>query len=224
MKSKIRLLTTVVLSAMLALVLIGALVASSPTARAEPGAPEPGTVAGIRTFEFYPATYVSGASGTAYSSSPRYYYGQDMTYSRNWHSADVFVTADVSGTAAVTVTAQYSPDATNWTDAEFLSEGWVLPLTYESTVTNTATITNSSGVTSTTTSTSTMTTTATHSFSGSTATRSSEWVKYQTNLSTDATEFFRLPLAGEYMRFKIEYAASVTEGVTVTIKSTLRND
>ena len=192
------------------LVLVG-MAMGLPTAQAGAGDPAPGTVAGVWTVTMYPATY-EAAGGTVYSSSPRYVSGLDVSRARNWHSMDVFVTVDVSGTASVVVTAQYSADATNWTDAEYTSEGWVLPLS------NTTTLTNASGVTSTTTSTSTTV------FASGTATRVSEQVDYAVTIAADATEFFRMPILGEYVRFKMISTAAAGHGVTVTIKATLRND
>lgn len=53
-----------------------------------------------------------------------------------------------------------------------------------------------------------------------TTTRSSAWVPYRTTLSSDGTEFFRLPIAGEYVRFKIEYTGTLT----LTVQATMRND
>lgn len=171
------------------------------------GDPDPGTVAGITTWTLYPTTAITG-NGTIYSSSPRYYNGLDLTRVKNFNSLDVFVTVDIASTGTLTVTPQYSADGTNWANATRLSEGWVLPLSYS------ATLTNSSGVTNTTTSTSTT------SFSGSTASRQSEEITYQIVLSADGTDYVRIPVVGEYVRFSLAYTGTMTP----TIKATVRNN
>lgn len=55
--------------------------------------------------------------------------------------------------------------------------------------------------------------------SGTTVTAQS----YQVFLSADGTGYLRVPVAGEYLRFKVDSSATATRTVTATIKVTLKN-
>jgi len=183
------------------------LVASGVLADA-PGEPLPGTVASIKgPYVFWNNAVIAGSTVT-YTASPKWASGSDLSLVWLAHSADVFVTADVTPTGHVTVTPQFSADAVNWTDAQYASESWILPLSYSNV------LTNASGVTNTTTS------TATTTFASTTATRVSTMVTYSVALDSDTTGYMRIPLAGKYLRFKIEH----NNVVTPTIKVMLRND
>lgn len=141
------------------------------------GEPEPGTVVGIATYTFYPATRIitgAGLLGTVYSASPRTIFGQDVSRVRNWHSADVFVTANVLAGSVVTVTPQYAASVGDWANAKF-----------------------------------------SYALSDSLAT-----ANYRVILSASGSDYLRIPLAGEYLRFMIQYSGTVTP----TIDVTLRND
>ena len=219
--------TRAIFAAMIGLVLLVGGLLSMPLLEASPvwaqaGEPDPGTVQGVGTYTAYPQTALSVTSTTtAYSSAPYLYSGLDVSYSRNWNAADAFVVVSGYDTGeTITVTAQWSPDQTNWVDAQYVSEGWVLPLTYSGEMTNTSTLTNSSGVTSTTTTTQTLTASETNTFSGSTGTRVNETVYHRVVPSADGTYVMRFPIAGMYLRYKLEYSGSLT----ATIKTTYRNN
>jgi hypothetical protein len=202
MKTKRSLIWIWLMVLVLALGVGGAVMAS------QPGEPLPGTVQGLRGPNvFWNGTVIAGSTVT-YTSAPKTVYGTDVSLTWLYHSADIFVTADITPSSYLTITPQYSVDQSNWVNATYVSEGWVLPLS------SSTTLTNSSGVTSTTTSTSTTT------FSGATASRSSEEVTYQITMSADGSDYLRIPLAGKYLRFKIEHSAAVTPTISVM----LRND
>lgn len=189
-------------------VLVMALGVGGAVMASQPGEPLPGTVQGIKGPQtFWGGTVIAGSTVT-YTSAPKLVYGSDISLVWLYHSADIFVTADITPSSYLTITPQFSVDQSNWTDATYVSEGWVLPLSASTT------LTNSSGVTSTTTSTSTTT------FSGATASRSSAEVTYKITMSADGTDYLRIPLAGKYLRFKIEHSSTVTP----TINVMLRND
>lgn len=149
-----------------------------PAVYAQQGEPQPGTVQGITTYTYYPATAII-TDGTYYSSAPIRQSGQDITLTRNWNAMDVFATVDITGTASVTVTPQFSPDQSTWADAEYLVQTW-----------------------------------------DSTGTLTTNVVKHQIVMSADGTEAIRLPLMGDYTRFKIE----ITGDLTPTVWATLRNN
>jgi len=135
--------------------------------------------------------YVGGVlTETTYTASPRVVYGQDVSQSWLWHAVDVFVTADVSGTDVITVTPQLSVDAANWADATY---------TY---IAQTWTQ-ETDGVTTTTTSVS-----------------APAEATYRIVMSADGTDYLRMPLAGRYLRFRIETSGTVTP----TIQALFRND
>lgn len=190
MKSK-RLLSMLGLVAVMLVVLVGGVAAS------DPGEPQSGTVRGLGgPHTFYQAA--AGITETTYTDSPRNVFGQDISQHWLYHSMDVFVTADVSGTDTITVTPQFSADASNWTDATY---------TYvANTLAATTSVITSTGLTTATTTTS----------SSSTPTEAT----HQVVLATDATDYLRVPLAGRYVRFKIETSGTVTP----TIKALFRND
>jgi hypothetical protein len=206
--------------------LIGALTLPMLLQETQPVAaqgPEPGTVVGVGTYTAFPTQQIShtGSAATTYSSAPYLYRGLDVSYSRNWNSADVFVVVDDWDTGdALTVTAQFSPDQSNWADAYYTAEGWVLPLSYSGLMTNTSVLTNSSGVTNTTTSTQSLTASASNTFSGSSGTRVSESVPYRIVASADGTDYVRIPIVGMYLRYKLEYSGTLT----ATIQTTYRNN
>ncbi len=114
------------------------------------------------------------------------------TRSGYWAMADVFVTT-VGNTGTITVTPQYSADGTNWVDADY---------TYLSNSFTTSVITGTAGLTATTSS-------ATSLATGN----------YQIVLSTSTTAQKRVPIVGDYLRYKI----ANTGVVTVTIKETMKN-
>jgi hypothetical protein len=190
MKKK-RFLSVFGLVAALVMILVGGVRAS------DPGEPQPGTVRGLSG----PHTFYAAASGittTTYTDSPKNIYGQDVSLMWLYHSADIFVTADVSGTDVITVTPQFFPDASNWADATY---------TYvANTLASTTSVITSTGLTTATTTTS----------SSSTPTEATHRVV----MSADGTDYLRIPLAGKYVRFKIETSGTVTP----TIKALFRND
>lgn len=163
----------------------------------DPSAPQPGTVKGLSG----PYTFINSASGitqTTYTDSPKTVYGTDVSLHWLYHSVDVFVTADVSGTDTITVTPQLSADASNWADVTY---------TYiANSLTSSTTVITSTGLTTATTTTS----------SSDIPTEQT----YQIVLSSDTTDYLRIPLAGKYVRFKIETGGTVTP----TIKALFRND
>jgi len=110
-----------------------------------------------------------------------------------WAVADVFVTGDVSGTTPFTITPQYSADNINWVDATY---------TYLSDSATTAIIT-STGLTTATVSSSTALASATQ----------------RIVIASDSTSFMRIPMAGDYLRFKVDNAGYVT----ITLKATMKN-
>jgi len=162
----------------------------SPAVWADIGAPRPGTVQRAVSYTYLTAT--AGVTGTTYTDVPNTTAGGlDVTRIADWHAADVFVTADIAGTGTVTVTPQLSPDQSNWADADYQY------------VAQSGTVVNSGAVTSTITT------------ASSIATQT-----YQAILTADGTEVVRVPLAGEYLRFKIERVGTIT----ATVLATLRND
>lgn len=110
-----------------------------------------------------------------------------------WATADVFVTGVVSGSTPFTVTAQYSADNINWTNATY---------TYLSNSATTTVITGTAGLTATTSSSTAL----------STATQ-------QVVLNSNTTSFVRIPIVGEYLRFRVDNGGYVT----VTVKATVKN-
>jgi hypothetical protein len=166
-----------ILPALLSLVLIGAALIAPPilsNVMAE-GEPPPGTVAGVKTYTFYPATALSGSTQTVYSSSPYDVAGRDVTLVKYWNQADVFVTVDLGTASSLTVTPQHSPDQANWADAYYRS------------------VISDTGIVET---------------------------NYRLVLSADGTGYTRIPVVGEYLRFKMEYSGTLTP----TVKVTLRNN
>jgi len=100
------------------MVLVAVLAIAIPAARANDGAPLPGTVVGIRTAVLYPAVRLTG-SGTTYTSSPRMIGDEDLSRTKFYNAADIFVTSVVSGSATITATAQLSADGRNWANATY---------------------------------------------------------------------------------------------------------
>jgi hypothetical protein len=183
--------------ALLVTVLVGALVAPAAWAESEPQA---GTVSGVTTYTYYPATALTG-SGTAYSSAPRNVSGQDISKAvKYYNSMDVAVTVDlITSTGTITVTPQFSADQSNWYDATYTYVANTL-------VSTTAIVTSTGGTTATTTITSSSTPTE---------------ATYQVVLSADGTDNLKIPVSNEYFRVKIEYAGTT---LTPTVKATLRNN
>jgi hypothetical protein len=140
-------------------------------------------------------TYLSesvGVTGTTYTDAPLATAGGlDLSRISEWHAADVFVTADMTGTDRLTVTAQVSADQEHWADADY------------DYVAQSGTVVNSGAVTSTITTASSLAT-----------------QPYRLIMTADGTDYLRVPLAGEYLRFKIERTGTVT----ATVLATLRND
>lgn len=98
--------------------------------------PEPGTVVGIRSITLYPATAITGST-TAYTASPRMLAGEDLSRTRFYHSADVFVSATFATTGTLTITPQASPDGALWasladlgqkSDGTFVANAYALTL------------------------------------------------------------------------------------------------
>jgi len=167
-------------------------------AASQPGEPLPGTVVGLRGPDtFWNGAVVAGSTVT-YTSSPKTIFGADVSLTWLYHSADVFVTVDITPSATITVTPQYSADASNWVDATY---------TYiADTLASTTAVITSTGLTTATTTTSV----------SSTPTEAT----YQIVLSADSSDYLRVPLAGKYLRFKIEH----DDTVTPTVKVLFRND
>lgn len=181
---------------MVAIVLVAlALALTGGVLAGDPGEPQPGTVRGLGG----PHTFHSAVvTTTTYTPSPKTVFGQDVSLMWLYHSADVFVSVDVSGTDTITVTPQFSADASNFADVTY---------TYiANSLSSTTTVITSTGLTTATTTTS----------SSDTPTEQT----YRIVLSSDTTDYLRIPLAGKYMRFKIETGGTVTP----TIKVLYRND
>jgi len=197
-----RILTVGLLALILVLLLLAGFNQAEPYKALAVGEPENGTVNGVRTYTFYPETALSVTSTTtSYSSSPRYDTSvspqQDMTRVRMWNEADVFVTVDLGTATTITVTAQHSADGSDWADAFY---------SYKSdTLAQTTTILTSTGVT-----------TATSTTSNSTSLEEQE---YQMVFTADGTDYMRLPIAGEYLRFSMEYSGTVTPTIDVTLRN-----
>lgn len=184
----------VLVVAMVTMVMLLALTASMAVASG-PGEPQNGKPVGWQSQTFYSTALTTTA--TRYTSSPLTRQGLDISKITAWSVAEVFVTADVSGTATVTVTPQLSNDAINWVDADF---------TYPAdSIASVTSIITSTGLT-----------TATTSLTGSTALATGN---YQVVLRADQTAYKRVTLAGDYLRFKIESAGTVTPTVRVTLKN-----
>lgn len=116
---------------------------------------------------------------------------------QHWNSVDLFVTADVSGTATITVTPQVSADDSNWSDAFY---------TYvANTLAETTSVLTSSGVT---------TATSTVSSSGTPTDQT-----YQVVMTADGTEHIRLPMAGRYLRAKVEVAGWLTPTIIAVARN-----
>jgi hypothetical protein len=174
------------------------LLVTGGVAASDPGEPMPGTVVGLRGPDtFWNAEVVAGTTVT-YTDAPNTVYGTDISLVWLYHSADVFVTADITPSATITVTPQFSNDQSSWTDATYSYAA--------DTLASTTSVVTTSG-----------TTTATTTTSMSTAVTEAT---YRVVLSADATDYLRVPLAGKYLRFKIEHDATVTP----TIKVLFRND
>lgn len=175
-------------------VLVLALGVGGAVLASQPGEPLPGTVAGIKgPNAFWNGTVIAGSTVT-YTSAPKTVYGSDISLIWLYHSADVFVTADITPSSYLTITPQFSVDQSNWTDATY---------TYVAdTLAQTTTV-----LTGTATSTTAMSSAATEA-------------TYKITMHADSTDYLRIPLAGKYLRFKIEHTAAVTP----TINVMLRND
>lgn len=147
-----------------------------------------------------PNTYWNGAviagSTVTYTSAPKTVYGTDISLIWLYHSADVFVTADITPSSYLTITPQFSVDQVNWTDATY---SYVAD-----TLAQTTTVVTSTGTATSTTAMSSAPVEAT----------------YKITMSADGTDYLRIPLAGKYLRFKIQHTAAVTP----TINVMLRND
>lgn len=219
---KKRVLSVLTVAVLLAALLVGSIGATGP------GDPNPGTVMGIGSYTLYSQTFVTNTT-TLYGGSS----SGEATRFQSFNALDVFVTGAISGTRTVTVTMQVSPDGSNWADATYTYVG--TPLSYSSTSTNTQTLSDSSTVTATTTSTSTATVTGTMSTSGtssvtSTVTASGTPTEYESEyqivLSSDSTDYLRMPVVGMYVRPKIEFSGTVTQnrGITLTIMAVARNN
>jgi hypothetical protein len=181
---------------MLVVVVMGLLLAGS-VAASQPGEPQPGTVQGLRGPSLFWEGVIAG-SVTTYTTSPRTQFGTDVSMVWMYHSADIFVTADITPSGRITVTPQLSVDQVNWADAKY---------TYVAdTLLSTTTVISTSGVT-------TATTTTAMDSAVTEAT-------YQIVMTADGTDYLRMPVAGRYIRFKIEHS----DVVTPTISVLLRND
>ena len=169
----------------------------SPTAQAI-GEPQPGTMQRAVTHTLVDDELLIAT--TTYSDAPLAV-GTSLDVSRitDWHSADVFVTADISGTATLTATVQVSADQVNWADADYVYATSTADISAAADVSGTVTLTA--------TGTSALTTQA-----------------HQIVLSADGTDYLRVPLAGEYMRVKLEASSIATNTVTAPVQATLRND
>ena len=153
------------------------------------------------TYTLYGPTAVT--TSTVNTSSPATdAYGRDMSATNGWSVADVFIIADGTGTWSLTATPQLSPDASNWTGAnwEYVANSF--------TESATTTITNTGAVTSTSVTVSSLTGSATVSTQA-----------HSRTMTSDGTEYMRIPLAGEYLRVQL----AVTGAVTPTVKVTYRN-
>ena len=180
----------------LLVVLMGLLLAGS-VAASQPGEPLPGTVQGVRGPSLFWEGVIAG-SVTTYTISPRTQFGTDVSMVWMYHSADIFVTADITPSSYLTITPQFSVDQINWADATYTYVADTLAST-------TSVVTGTEGMTATTT-----------TSMNSTVTEAT----YQILMSNDGTDYLRLPLAGKYLRFKIEHS----DMVTPTINVLLRND
>lgn len=161
------------------------------------GEPPPGTVVRAVSYTFYPATV--GTAGTAYSDAPNTTTGGiDISRVSEWNSVDIFVTADISGTATLTVTPQFSADQSNWTDADYTYPA--LTQSTSQTITNTGIITSVQLIN---TSISTALTTQTH----------------YTVQTADGVDYMRVPVAGEYMRLKLQRSGTITATVLATVRN-----
>lgn len=164
--------------------------APQPVALASADEPQPGTVESIATYVYLPET--TAITGTTYTDAPRVTAGGvDVSRISDWHAVDVFVTGDLTGAGWLTVTAQVSADQINWADAAY------------DYVAQSGTVVNSGAVTSTTTTASSIVA-----------------QPYRIILTADGTDYLRLPLAGEYLRFKVERTGTIE----ATILATLRNN
>jgi hypothetical protein len=179
MNEKLKRLSLVVL---LSLVLIAGVLAipQALSGVLAEGEPPPGTVAGVHTYTFFPATALGGAEVTTYTASPLAgSYGglskADVTWVKSWNQADVFVTVELGTASSLTVTPQHSADGESWADAY-----------YRSAISDT-------GIVET---------------------------NYRLVLSADGSGYTRVPVVGEYLRFKMEYSGTLTP----TVKVTLRNN
>lgn len=181
-----------------AVLIVGAML--TPFTFADGGRPDPGTVVGVKTWTFHGPTYA--ISGTGYSASPRTQSGVDVTKVGAWQAADIFLTGDISGTATITLTPQFSPDGANWANAAY-------DYVADTLVSTTSVVTGTDGLTATTT-----------TSSSSAITNQA----YRIVLSADGTGYIRLPITGEYMRMKMETNGAAGNGVTATVKVTLRNN
>lgn len=154
-----------------------------------------------QTYTLYPATAVT--TGTVNTSSPKLdAYSRDMSALDGWSVADIFIIADGTGTWSLTATPQFSPDGSNWTSADYEYVANSFTESSTTTITNTASVT-STNVTVSSLSGSATVTTQTHA----------------RTMTSDGTEYIRVPLAGEYMRVQM----AVTGAVTPTIMVTYRN-
>jgi hypothetical protein len=155
-------------------------------------------VQGWATYTFLPATNITATTAITYTGCPYIRAGTNVCIANAYAQADVFVTADVSGTGEVTVTPQVSPDNISWVD-----------VAYQYTTNNVATTSVATGQVVSGTSVLTTTTTTTTSSTSALA-----YGTYQVVMNADGTQLMRIPLYGEYLRFK--YATS-------TLSNTLGN-
>lgn len=179
---------------MVLVVVMGLLLAGS-VAASQPGEPQPGTVQGLRG----PNAFWNGSvvTTTTYTSAPNTVFGSDVSLVWMYNSADIFVTADITPSGRITVTPQLSVDQSNWTDATY---------TYVAdTLASTTSIITSTGE---------MTATTTTAMSSAVTEAT-----YQIVLTADGTDYLRMPLAGKYMRFKIENSGNVTPTISVLLRN-----
>ena len=180
---------------MLLVVAMGLLLAGS-VAASQPGEPQPGTVQGLRGPSLFWQGVIAGSVPT-YTTSPRTQFGTDVSVVWMYNSADIFVTADITPSGRITVTPQFSVDQSNWTDATY---------TYVAdTLASTTSVITSTGKTTATTTTS-MSSAVTEAI-------------YRIIMTADGTDYLRVPLAGKYLRFKIEHSGAVTPTINVLLRN-----
>ena len=197
MKTRFAIAMTASLTALavIAALLLGASVAGAQSEG--PGAGVPAHVTGRVARTFY-STVILTNSASISTASPLRVFGTDISSVGGYAFADVFVTADVmgAGTPTFIITPQLSIDAgvNGWADASYV---WV---------NNTTSVVTSTGVLT--------------ASSASALTEST----YRVTLTADGTKYFRMPIVGEYLRFKFSVTGLTTDILTPTIKVMLRND